>query len=304
MNKSKYIETPRFNIRKRASNLFYSFYNRNPFWTNNSESLEQNFLRSKIKSNLPELFDFSQKIKKRLEEKERFVIVQNFPFLEESKKLRDATVFSLCLCIGKPTPTDVHENKIIWDVAPRIPKKNYTTTFSENYSEAGLHTDNQYRKKPERYVALFVVQAAKKGGINFVVDGKEVIRKLKISSEGKKCVGILESNKFPFRVPTAYTKRRRENTPEIIFKPIISGNSVRFRLDTIMGGFECCPNFATPGRLWAVNYFSKYLENYPRKFFIKLKNGEILFVNNHEILHGRTSFKDAKRHLLRVRIAA
>ena len=77
---------------------------------------------------------------------------------------------------------------------------------------------------------------------------------------------------------------------------------IRFRLDTIEAGFKCCPELATPERLWALDYFNKFSQSYQNRIELKLTDGDIIFVNNHRVLHGRTAFSNNDRLLLRVRI--
>ena len=152
---------------------------------------------------------------------------------------------------------------------------------------------------------LFAIRQARKGGLTTILDGRKVIYYLNKTKKGRKCTKILSSNLFPFRVPTAYTKQRSENVPEVIFAPIISKKPlVRFRFDTLSNGFECFPKMRKPEIMWAIDCFNRYIGKHPEKLIFCLNKGEILITNNHEILHGRTAFNDKKRLLLRIRIAS
>ena len=116
----------------------------------------------------PELFRFTKEVRRKLESKNRFVVIREFPFLQYRKYIRDFLALSFALCIGRPTPTDIYNENVIWDIAPR--KVEYASTISENSSGAGLHTDSQYRKNPEKYVMLFAIRQARKGGLTTILD--------------------------------------------------------------------------------------------------------------------------------------
>ncbi len=101
-------------------------------------------------------------------------------------------------------------------------------------------------------------------------------------------------------MPPAFIKAGKSN---IILAPIVADNPIiRFRLDTIEAGLKCYPELATADRLWALEYFNNFLKTYPNKIQFKLDDGDIVFVNNHKVLHGRTAFTGGDRLLLRVRI--
>ncbi|MBI2451607.1 TauD/TfdA family dioxygenase [Candidatus Pacearchaeota archaeon] len=302
IQKDIFIDASNLILPDKVLKLFLILYKKYPNIRINNPLL-YNALRKNIIVKWPELFKFTKEVRRKLETNNRFVVIRRFPFLQYSSYIRDFLALSFALCIGRPTPTDVHDEKIIWNITPR--KVEYAPTISENSALAGLHTDSQYRKNPEKYVMLFAVRRARKGGLTTILDGKRAIYTLRKKSEGRKCVKILSSNLFPFRVPTAYTKQRSENVPEVIFAPIIAKKPlVRFRFDTLSNGFECCPKMRKPEIIWAINYFNRYVEKHPEKLIFGLNKGEILITNNHEILHGRTAFNDKKRLLLRIRIAS
>ena len=101
-------------------------------------------------------------------------------------------------------------------------------------------------------------------------------------------------------MPAAFAN---QNQSEIIQAPVLADAPlIRFRVDTLMKGFKYYPELATPERLWAVKYFEQAISNYRDKLKFKLNDGDVVFFNNHTMLHGRTAFSDRKRLLLRIRI--
>jgi len=232
--------------------------------------------------------------------KEKYIILKGYPFTKYGKAIGKILLIALAGIFGQPTPTDIRDKKVIWDVKARDIEE-YTTTFSENAVKATLHTDTQYKMHPERYVLLAVIRKAISGGDTLLLDGKKILKQLKRTKRGRACLKILQKNKFPFRVPTVYTKKRKEDNPEVIWCPVISKRPLlRFRKDTIMRGFACTMENEEMQR--AVEYFEQYCNRHKEVRKVLLQRGEIIIMKNDEMLHGRTEFKDKKRHLLRIRM--
>ena len=270
----------------------------------NLEALPYTFYRDFVQRQLPELSDFSARVRASLEGGDRFLKVGNVPFVNYEERIRGFLILSLTSSIGIPTPTDQVDRKIIWEVgSEKYLPPGHTPTVTEHNLKAELHTDSSFKHEPERYVSFFVVRpASDNGGVTEIVDGRKLLQSLAEDSEGVRCLNLLRSLTYPFRVPTSFTRNRKEDEYEHSLAAIISaGPLIRFRRDTLMAGFKCLPAFATADALWAVNYFFGALKSF-KKLTFKLKAGEALLTNNHEILHGRTAFRDRKRLLLRVRM--
>lgn len=270
----------------------------------NVEKLPHIFFHDFVEKEFPGLFLLLSKIRSLLVKGHRFVVLRKLPLTRYKPEIRDFLFLAVASCIGRPTATDQVERKVLWEVTARsyLPDMRIPTVTEHNL-QADLHTDTSYKDRPERFVALLAVRAARDGGgLSQILDGRKLLLKLARSSSGVECLKALSSLSFPFRVPTSFTKAREEKEPEIILAPIISDVPlIRFRYDVVMSGFKCSPAYATKDALWAVNYFHESLES-SRKLTFKLNSGEILFTNNYEILHGRTAFKDMRRLLLRVRM--
>lgn len=270
----------------------------------NLEKLPHIFFQDFVEKEFPSLALLSSKIRSLLGKGRRFVVLNKLPFTRYKPEIRDFLFLALASCIGRPTATDQVERKILWEVTSRsyLPESQIPTVTEHNL-KADLHTDTSYKDRPERFVALFAIRSATDGGgLSQILDGREILRKLARSSDGEECLKALSSLPFPYRVPTSFTKARKEEEPETILAPIISDIPlIRFRYDTIMDGFKCLPSYATKDALWAVNYFHEVLEN-SFKLTFRLNAGEMLLTNNYEILHGRTAFRDIRRLLLRIRM--
>ncbi len=274
--------------------------NRNDFHTFPLDPSFCEFVRQK----LPQLSELASGIRYRLENNRRFVIVDDYPLPHDEIGARNFLFLALMSCIGKPTPTDKAGKEIIWEVTPRTHLPDgYTPTITEHNQAAELHTDSSYVDVPERYVALFVIRPAKEGGLSHILDGREFLSTLSESRQGRECVNVLRSVPCPSRVPTAFTENCMEEEPELALHRIISDSPlIRYRYDTIRAGFKCEPSYASSEVQWAVDYFHHALARHG-KYTFSLNSGDILLANNHEILHGRTAFKDKNRLLLRIRTA-
>jgi alpha-ketoglutarate-dependent taurine dioxygenase len=263
----------------------------------NTTNIHEN-LKSIIDEKYPKLFSLGTEITKILDSEVGFVILRNLPFLLYKRPLQDLLFLAISTVLGNIT---VHDDaqKIVWEVTPRTNIIDRKPTFSELNTEAPLHTDSAFIEQPEEYFGLFVVNAAKTGGDSILISIKKVLEQLNQSYLGAKCLTILRNNIFPFHIPPAFAN----NQTNIIKAPIINDSPlIRFRLDTIFSGFRYCPELASYDSLWAINYFNSFLESFQDKLVFKLNEGDLIFVNNHTMLHGRTAFKDNNRLLLRIRV--
>ena len=259
-----------------------------------------NFLQKAVTEEWRDLQTLGTKILRILASEPGFVVVKNLPFRNYQRPIIDYFFTSLALCIGNITVHD-SSNKMIWTVACRSDLQGREATFSELNTIAPFHTDSAFRQVPEKYFGLWTIKAATDGGNSTAINSKQVIESLADLVSGRECLEILRHDNFPFHVPPAFASNSDE--PQIIQAPIVADSPlIRFRLDTIMKGFKYCPELATPERLWAVKYFDRFLQGYCDKLEFKLNDGEVVFFNNHTMLHGRTAFKDRDRLLLRIRI--
>ncbi|MDJ0686951.1 MAG: TauD/TfdA family dioxygenase [Xenococcaceae cyanobacterium MO_188.B32] len=265
----------------------------------NDWSAIQSRLKTIVQEKIPRLEELGIQIVQRLNSEQGFVIVKGLSFHLYKRPIADYLYLSLAAHLGKFT---VHSNSknVIWDVTPRPLLNQRKPTFSELDAEAPLHIDSAFRHKPEEYFGLFAIKSAKEGGNSIIVKANDLIQSLQSSSFGVQCLRILREQNFPFQVPSAFVGAGKSN---IILAPIVADKPlIRFRLDTIEASFKCYPELATPARLWALGYFERFIKSYENKIEFKLTDGDMVFVNNHKVLHGRTAFSQNDRLLLRVRI--
>lgn len=150
-----------------------------------------------------------------------------------------------------------------------------------------LHTDLAYVVNPPRYLFTLCVQPDPQGGgVTLLSDCSHAWQDLPPEHKRQ-----LEKPQFKFRNPP--------NTPPGATEPLpiylaAEGESIfRYRRDSMS-----FPSQADA----AIAYFSQAVENVA--FSFPLRRGDLLIVDNHRILHGRTAFvppenSNAHRHLLR-----
>ena len=258
-----------------------------------------------VQAELPELERLGASVLSKLKTASRFVIIKDLPFVSFELPVCKFLVLALTMCLGRPRPTYEYSNRLVWEVRPvaDLPP-GHVPTVTEHAREAEPHTDSSFKKHPERYVALFAVRPARSGGLSTIVDGQTLLKELKKHAEGGACWSILSSERFLFRRPTTFTPSQREDVAVWIEVPVISERPlIRYRYDVIERGFECEAGADTRERRQAIKVFRDLLIKVPKET-VGLQAGDLLMVDNHEILHGRTAFEDEKRLLLRVRIDA
>ena len=136
-----------------------------------------------------------------------------------------------------------------------------------------------------------------------MLSAQRLLKSLSKSQDGRECTRLLRETRFPFQVPTAFTKDRLDSVVEWVSAPILSGHGkIRYRHDLIVSALAHGVTSLSPESQWAIAQTARELEKLtPRS--LSLRSGDLLVLNNHRVLHGRTAFEDRDRMLLRVRLA-
>lgn len=92
-----------------------------------------------------------------------YVVIRGWA--ENTKNIADLSsrFLSLVKHIGDPVSHD-QQNSFVWDIKKRFNLNQSVPTYSEHANEASLHTDSQYREKPEDAFALLSLESAACGG--------------------------------------------------------------------------------------------------------------------------------------------
>jgi len=260
--------------------------------------------RKLARESAPEFIELASSVHPLLHQGSRSVLLDARALLRSDLAVSKFFINVLASCFGEPTATDQRDRLIAWEVAPRTNlSPGHRPTITENHEAAAPHTDSSYRPYPERYVALFVVRpAADGGGQSEIVDGRALINQLLECSEGRECARLLQTIKFPFRVPDSFVHPENRAIGEVVFAPVLATEPlIRFRYDSIIEGLEVHPQVDSKEARWAIDYLRGAIASAIDPV-LALKAGDLLLTNNHEILHGRTAFGSRNRLLIRVRI--
>ena len=209
----------------------------------------------------------------------------------------------LCEEIGEPIGHD-REGTIIWDIKSRGAGSdgNKVVTYSEHNHEADLHTDSQYSEYPEDYFGLLTLHKAScGGGESYLLSLEDLLQELASTSAGREAVEVLRTTNYPFIVPNVFRKNAGDE-PEFNFGPVLRDGEIRFRIDTFEKALAAAPNLCTQRQLSAFSFLKNHIRSSQSTKSFFLENGDLIFINNKTMLHGRGSFTDADRHLLRIRM--
>ena len=202
--------------------------------------------------------------------------------------------------IGTLVPHNLGQSDFVWEIKPKF-SNSLIKTFSEHNKAAPLHTDSQYRNLPEKYMALFVFRQAEcAGGETLLLDFKLVLNELRESNFGIKMIEFACQEKFPIAVPTIFQK---EEQTEYIYSSLISKIPlIRYRYDTLNIGIKLIKRSHVKDFDEKLQAFNDLIHRSRYCSSLLLNNGEAIFVDNHRMLHGRSSFLDSNRLLLRIRM--
>jgi alpha-ketoglutarate-dependent taurine dioxygenase len=239
-----------------------------------------------------------------LESSAGHLLIENVAFAAESPKLRDAALVCLCAAIGTVMGHDARGQSLVWPITPRVAAGNSVSTFSEHDREAEFHTDSQYRQVPERYFALLTIHPARDGGgTTSILPGDAILDALSSSPQGREDAETLGQALFPFRVPTIFTSRQRLEEAEVIRVPVLADEPlIRYRRDTLLAGLAHeRPHSGVSDLRKLIDRLHHLISRCGAATERRLERGDLLLINNHQLLHGRSAFSDAQRLLLRVR---
>jgi alpha-ketoglutarate-dependent taurine dioxygenase len=229
-----------------------------------------------------------------------FLILQGLE--SEFYDLNSAKLFftKLSSHVGSLVPHNFGQSDFVWEINPKS-SISMINTFSEHNKDASLHTDSQYRNLPEKYMALLVFRQAEcAGGETLLLDFKLVLNELSQSDFGRQMIEFACQEKFPIAVPTIF---QTQNKTEYIYSNLISDiPMIRYRYDTLKTGLELIKRSHVKDFAEKLQVFNNLIHRSRYCSSLLLNNGEAIFVDNHRMLHGRSSFLDSNRLLLRIRM--
>lgn len=216
-------------------------------------------------------------------------------------EMAQLTAITISSVFGAPTRTDQKDQRIAWPIH-YDPDTNLTRTYSQSLGEAAFHTDTQYFEKPERYFGMFCIVADEEGkGTSELLDGRSVMKRYR-EEHGDVAYALL-GEKYPFKVPSVFTRHARDEDLEVTWAPIYDDGSkkIRYRMDTIAAALEIPGINIKDSQREAIQKLDKLLETFdPMRHH--LTPGQAILIDNHRMLHARTAFDNSDRFLYRIRM--
>ena len=173
--------------------------------------------------------------------------------------------------------------------------------YHQTKEGGSYHTDSPHWTNVPDLVGLLCINKAKKGGISKFVSAYTIHNQLlKEQANGLK---ILYEN-FHFDKRGEF----KINESQTVFEPVFEFKDdklhCRFLNDYIIAGHEIQNNPLSKLQKTSLQSLEEISKNENNVLSYDLKPGDIVFFDNHRILHGRTMFEDyedesRKRHLLR-----
>ena len=173
--------------------------------------------------------------------------------------------------------------------------------YHQTNQGGSYHTDSPQWKNAPDYIALLCIRPAKKGGTSKFLSAYSIHNK--ILQENKTLLEQLYQ-KFHFDKRSEF----EESESPTIFEPIFQYKNeklaLRYLRDYIDGGHQIQNQPLTKTQFDALDYFDKISKDDNIAVSYDLKAGDMMFSNNHRVLHGRTPFddfddKNLKRYLIR-----
>lgn len=220
---------------------------------------------------------------------------------------RNAVLYAIALSLGFPTSTDQRTQRVAWDIRarPGSAEQNRFVTFSERVGNADMHTDSSFYPMPEEQFLLYVVRAAQcGGGASLLIDVDDIYAELQRTEAGRATFELLSEARVPFRVPSVYAANDAQVEIELapVFARLGDSLAMRWRYDSILKGLAARPALDTPPLRAALTLLNEVIEQRAPRFCEHLPDDTLLWADNRRTLHGRDTYTDAARHLIRIRI--
>ncbi|NYE60426.1 alpha-ketoglutarate-dependent taurine dioxygenase [Duganella sp. 1224] len=239
------------------------------------------------------------------------LVLHNLGLRDLPEERRNAVLYALTLMLGYPTSTDQRTGRVAWDVKarPASDSDGRFVTFSERVGSADMHTDSSFYPMPEEQFILYVVNAAQcDGGHSILIDADDVYAALQRTPEGAAAFELLRTTPVPFRVPAVYAAgddNLEIHVAPVFGPPVRAGDrfTMRWRYDAIKKGLAARPDMGSPALEDAVEIMHRVAEREATRFMEQLPTDTLMLADNHRMLHGRTTYTDERRHLIRIRMS-
>ncbi len=246
-------------------------------------------VRDSSNTAIADIYHLAQSARRALNAYPHFVIIGGYPPTEDSTNL---VKLSQAICdIGSHQSISQKPTKVSFTKVRINPGKSTTEGKVTQYSRTNLplspHTDSSYRTNPHDLVAFQCIVSDDKGGESIMIPIEHILQNIHPET-----LKLLRDSVYPFG----------DN-----LYPIISGaidnEEIRYYQSQIersitAGAYHLPSKYAT-----AIKTLNEVLEQSTHSIQFALQPGQIMFMHNKKVLHGRTGFSaDSDRLLYRVRL--
>lgn len=216
-----------------------------------------------------------------------WAVLRGLPLLSHGQADEDR-IMELVSMFGTPSTRD--GGRTMWPVTPRTNRGD--ATFSVRSGAASLHTDSQYRRNPEDVVCLFVVRPAADGGHTLLLRTADAVAAVEQHPRGRQILKTLVEPRWAWKTPDVFPAE-----PSFQAAVLAEDGRIRWRFDNLAPTLDA-------QQILAAAVFQACIETTTTVRQLRLGSGDLVIVDNRHTLHGRTSFQDPRRLLLRVRLWA
>lgn len=174
--------------------------------------------------------------------------------------------------------------------------------YHQTKEGGSLHTDSpQFEEIPD-YIGLLCMHGAKSGGQSRLISAYSVHNRM--LTEHPTLLDTLYEE-FHFDKRGDFEQGESPTTFQPIFKYDGSELSFRYLVDYIKAGHKLADSPLTDTKVKALNAIDRLLEDESLVVELNMEAGQIQFINNHRIVHGRRPFEDypeehRKRNMMRM----
>lgn len=251
------------------------------------------------------LYKFMDNIKKyNLDDGVGFAIISGIDVNRYSRKEIKNIFWLMSNMLGCPIAQSTHGNLIV-DVSD---KGNGTMADGERYHNTrdggDLHTDSPQYENPPEILGLLCQHPAKEGGESVLISAYSIYNEmLKYSPD------LLRELYFDFHFDKKgdVNERGEKTTKAPIFKwdKIKKQLSFRYLRNYLIKGHQSVGSQLTDNQIKALNKLDQILSDEALMFKRNLKAGEMIYISNNRVVHGRNAFvdyNDAQRKRLMNRV--
>ena len=244
-----------------------------------------NFLKLKI----PVLENEIHEIKKKyLNHGIGFFIIMGKTFSNFSKNEVNDIYKMISKCLGSLCIQNIEKEKFveIIDTGKTMEKGG---RYHQTNEGGSYHTDSPQWENVPDYIGLFCVRSAKKGGMSKFASIYTIHNEmLKREKQSLECL----YEKFYFDKRGEYIKGESPTVNEPIFKMVDGKLRCRYLRNYIDEGHKIENSPLTKEQITALDIFDEISNEEKNVVDYNLQMNDMLFFDNHRILHGRTRFED------------